>query len=340
MTGNTRNFVVGVTALLGLVGLAFMLLMFGEFAKVTTKSYELTLKMPNAAGLSDGSPIVLNGVRVGNVHKARTSEDPRDGVELVLKINQPNRVPKQVQVGVNRDFVGDTTLSLTAARKEGEADAGFFSAGDEFSATAGDFMDQITGMLDKRLGGLDDAVASFRRLSDTYVRVGEQVEEYLKPVTPQEVDAGTAKANLASTLQRIDTAVAAAETWLNDEQMREDIRTAAQKASAAMERIDGAVSSVQEAAGSISRNADRVGEGVDEAVKQLNTAMKTLNDTLADVLQITGQINRGKGTIANLLNNPDLYNSLNDAAIRLEKALTEAQLLLEKYRKEGIPIQF
>ncbi len=340
MKGSVRNFIVGITALVGLAGLAFMLLMFGEFAKVTTKSYDITLKMPNAAGLSDGSPIALNGVRVGNVYSARTSPDPRDGVVIVLRINEPNRVPKDVGVSVSRDFVGDTTLALTAKPKPEGPDVGFFQKGEEFHASAGDFMDQITGMLDKRLGGLDEAVNSFKKLSDTYVRVGEQVEDYLKPTTPADVDAGKASANLSSTLQRIDRAVAAADTWLNDEQMREDIRSAAKNASSAMERIDTAVTSVNEAAGAISRNADRVGEGVDEAVKQLNTAMKTLNDTLADVLQITGQINRGKGTIANLLNNPDLYNSLNDAAIRLEKALTEAQLLLEKYRKEGIPIQF
>lgn len=340
MTGSIRNFIVGLTAIVGLAGLAFMLLMFGEFTKVTRKTYDITLRMPNAQGLGDGSPISLNGVRIGNVYSARTSPDPRDGVVIILRITQPNRVPKDVAVSVSRDFVGDTTLSLTAEKKPEGADAGFFGPGEEFSGTAGDFMDQISGMLDKRLGGLEDAVSSFKRLSDTYVRVGEQVEDYLKPVTPEEVDAGKASANLASTLRRIDRAVAAADRWLNDEQMREDIRSAARNANSAMEKVDGAVASVKDAAGAISKNADRIGEGVDDAVKQLNGAMKTLNDTLAEVLTITGQINRGKGTIANLLNNPDLYNSLNDAAIRLEKALTEAQLLLEKYRKEGIPIQF
>lgn len=340
MSSNIRNFIVGLTALIGLAGLAFMLLMFGEFTKVTTKTYEITLRMPNAAGLNDGSPIALNGVRVGNVYTARTTPDPRDGVVIVMRIKQPNRVPKDVGVSVSRDFVGDTTLSLTAAKKTDAPDQGFFKPGDEFTASAGDFMDQITGMIDKRLGGVEEAVASFKKLSETYVRVGERVEEYLEPVTPEQVDSGQAPTNLASTLKRIDRAVAAADKWLNDDQMREDIRAAARSASSAMERVDGVVTSVNDAAQAISRNSDRIGEGVDEAVKQLNTAMKTLNDTLADVLTITGQINRGKGTIANLLNNPDLYNSLNDAAIRLEKALTEAQLLLEKYRKEGIPIQF
>jgi hypothetical protein len=44
--------------------------------------------------------------------------------------------------------------------------------------------------------------------------------------------------------------------------------------------------------------------------------------------------------MAQLLNNPDLYNSMNDAAVRLERALTEAQLLIEKFKAEGVPVRF
>ena len=41
-----------------------------------------------------------------------------------------------------------------------------------------------------------------------------------------------------------------------------------------------------------------------------------------------------------MLNSPDLYLSLPDAAIRLERALTDLQLLVQKIRAEGLPIDF
>ncbi len=46
----------------------------------------------------------------------------------------------------------------------------------------------------------------------------------------------------------------------------------------------------------------------------------------------------GEGTIAQLLNNADLYRSLDDAAIRLERTLREAELLIGKVKAEGIPV--
>lgn len=51
-------------------------------------------------------------------------------------------------------------------------------------------------------------------------------------------------------------------------------------------------------------------------------------------------INSGEGTLGQLAKNPDLYNNANDAASRLEKAIAEFQLLLEKYRTEGLKLQF
>ena len=48
-------------------------------------------------------------------------------------------------------------------------------------------------------------------------------------------------------------------------------------------------------------------------------------------------INRGEGTVGQLARNPELYNSVKDAADRLEMALRELQLRVQKYKDEGIP---
>jgi hypothetical protein len=66
----------------------------------------------------------------------------------------------------------------------------------------------------------------------------------------------------------------------------------------------------------------------------------SLSATLEDVRRLTRLASEGQGTVAQMLNNPDLYNSMTDAAQRLERALTEAQLLIEKYKAEGVPIHF
>ena len=47
----------------------------------------------------------------------------------------------------------------------------------------------------------------------------------------------------------------------------------------------------------------------------------------------------GNGTVGMLLNNPDLYNSLTEAAVRLQRVLEEVQLLIEKLKAEGVQIK-
>ncbi len=334
-----KEFIVGLTALGGLVGLAIMLLMFGEFAGARVKRYPVILVVPDAAGLTDSSRILLNGVRVGIVSSTTTLPDPRDGVRVEMRINEGVRIPRDVRVSVTQTFVGDTTLTLTA-KPSGGPDPGYFQPGDTFSTTAGGMMDQIAGMLESRLGGLGDAISTFRSLGDTYGRVGERLEDFLEPRSMEDVQAGRAEPNLATAMRRFDDALSSAQVWLSDEQLRADVRAAASRATDVIDRAGEAVETWTETARSLSRNADKVGERLDDTTGELIQASKTLNETLIEVQAIAVQVRRGSGTLGQLLNNPDLYNSLNDAAIRLEKALTEAQLLLEKYRKEGIPIQF
>jgi len=335
----SKEFIVGLTALGGLVGLAIMLLMFGEFAGARVKRYSIMLVVPDAAGLTDSSRILLNGVRVGMVASTTTLPDPRDGVRVEMRINDGVRIPRNVRVSVTQTFVGDTSLTLTASPAPGP-DPGYFQPGDTFNTTATGMMDQIAGMLEARLGGLGDAITSFRNLSDTYARVGERIEDFLEPRTLEDVQAGRAEPNLSTAMRRFDEAVTSAQLWLGDEQLRSDVREAATRATDVIDRAGEAVETWTETARSLSRNADRVGERLDDTTRELIQASKALSETLIEVQAIAAQVRRGSGTLGQLLNNPDLYNSLNDAAIRLQKALTEAQLLLEKYRKEGIPIQF
>jgi hypothetical protein len=71
--------------------------------------------------------------------------------------------------------------------------------------------------------------------------------------------------------------------------------------------------------------------------------LRTADDvalTLEEVRRVTSVATDGEGTVAQLLSNPDLYNSLEDAATRLERTLVEIQLYIEKIKAEGIDVDF
>jgi len=74
------------------------------------------------------------------------------------------------------------------------------------------------------------------------------------------------------------------------------------------------------------RQANELVEQATEAARLLNVAMN--------------RVNSGEGTVARLLNDPELYRNLSDAAERLSLTLKDLQLLVRKVKDEGLDVKF
>lgn len=333
-----RNIIVGMTAVVGLLGLALMLMIFGELRFNRPDRYDVTLVLNNAAGIAPGSAVTLNGVRVGEVVSASTGSDPRAGVEVGIQINRNVRVPRDVQVRIATELIGDTRLALEARPlPAGTPDPGMLEPGETLTRTAGSIVDQIASLLDTRLEGIAGAAQSFDELARTYTRVGERMEAIL---TPPIEGADPAQANLFDTMRNLDAAITEARAWLGDEQLASDVRDSAAKAAATFEKLDAAIAAWEQTARDLSTRTAQTTERIDQGVDAFIATAQQLSDSLAEAQLLLEQAHEGKGTVAMLLRNPDLYRSLNDAAVRLERTLAEAQRLMEKYRTEGIPVNF
>ena len=67
-------------------------------------------------------------------------------------------------------------------------------------------------------------------------------------------------------------------------------------------------------------------------------ALYELTAQIQELRTLTRLATEGKGTIAQLLNNPDLYVSLTDSVRQLERALIEMELLVQEIRGEGFKL--
>lgn len=327
------EFFVGLTVLVGLLGVAVLLLRFGEITGSRVKHYAAYLQISDASGLSTASRVTLNGVEIGSIRAIRSEADPRGGVIVELSIVEGTRVPRDVAVTLERGLIGEATLSMRAMPlKEGAADPGFVAPGETLAVNATGMMDQIAGLLDEKLSSFKAAADEIRKLAENFGTTTDRLNDALEPRTPEQVKAG-APANLMSTIARFDEAVSSAQAWLGDESMRDDAKDAVARFRSLLDEASAAVAS-------ITKHSDALGEQGATALAEFATAARSLSETAHEVQALTAKINQGEGTAGMLVNNPDLYRSLNDAAIRLERALSEAQLLFETYRKDGLPLKF
>lgn len=338
----TRNFLVGITSMAALVGLAVLLLLFGELDQFVESRYQVTLKINDAAGLHDGSEVLLDGVRVGTVSKAVLSSDPQYPVLVAMMIEQSVRIPESVSPHIDVALIaGGAVLQLQTSPPPPGSQLTYLSTDGSASITGRyrPYLAELTEQLDQRMQPLVKALEDFQRLADTYVTLGKNLNELVQPQTPQDLAKGempnlrTAVAKLNAAMDDAQAALSLAKQWLGDDQLRADAKGAVQKANVLIDRATAAVDR-------FTKLADGLGADAQDLVHRLMPVADELGATLEEIRRVMLAASTGKGTIAQLLNNPDLYNALNDSAQRLDAALIEARLLIEKIKSEGLPIRY
>ena len=293
MKETTRNFVIGIVAILGVAGFAFLLLLFGNLTTSLRQKYDVTVQANQAMGVRLGSQVTLVGVPIGEVKAVTVVIDSENPVQIILNIEGSIDIPAGVEATVSNSLIGGTARL-------------------DFSIPVG----YTTGGATLPHDGNAIVTAKFEGLEE---RLSRTLSEKL------------AGRDLA--MRRLDELGKDAQKWLGDEQMLADAKSAVAKANDLIDATASTVMALTKTANSLQGNANALLASVQPVFDQLSK-------TLAQVELLTKQAQDGKGTVGQLMSNPDLYNSLNDSAQRLKSTLGEVELLMKKVRAEGLGVKF
>lgn len=336
-----RDLLTGAVSLAGLVGLAVTLWLIGDMKEVFQRYYKFDLKLPAANGITSSSPVTYNGVRIGKVDESRLDPGTRGGVLVRLAVRQEIEIPDDFTVFIDRSFVGQTTVQLESPERPKDAPgAGLVLPDHVYARKSASLYDLITGPLKEPLEKFNRAADSFDRLATTYADIGADVKDALAPRTTAEVDSGAKAPNVRSVVARLDAAAGNLNKWLGDESLRTDARGVIAKADTFLDKANGTADAWTKAGQTVDAEAARLSAKIDAAAVEATGTLRRVSDASEQITQVTAGINRGEGTLGQLAKNPELYNSVKDAADRLERALRELQLLVQKYKDEGIPLKF
>lgn len=346
-----RDFLVGSTAILGVIGLLAGLMFFGELS--FDRHYEFKVKLANAGGLAQASRVTMSGVAIGQVTDANILPPTTGGVLLSVKVKTTVQIPRTSMVGIEKGLIGDASLdfamptTLTAAEMTDTIKPGeIFDGGNPTT-----LFDRLTNVMEGPLARLTDTADKIDRLAEVYTTVGERISDALEPRSVADVAAGKAP-NVRSAIERLDRTLASADGWLSDETMKQQVRDAISKADAMLGdaqelakslratvgRVDSVVDSADSSLKSVGTAAEKIGEKFEALSGQALSTLQSTEEAAAKLTAVLDTASRGQGTMGQLMQNPDLYNSLNDAARRLDKVLVELDLVLQKMKKEGVRI--
>ena len=334
MKDRYRDAVIGLAAIAAAAATIAMLVAFGSLRDLARPSNSLSVRMNQAGGLRYGSQITLDGVPIGTVHDVTLEIDRALPVLLDCRIDDWVRIPVDHLVQVDSALIGGGTrlaiLSLDPA-----ADRMVYEAG-EAPILAGTYQslgDALASSLDVRMDPITSSFGEVGDLARTYRELGERLNALV-------ADGGAGGAGLGETLDRVngtltqaEQAFAAANAWLDDAQLRADAGDAIYKANLFIERAT-------EAAIAASRLATTLDEEAPTLVTRLSMTADAVDSTLAEVRGLVRVAGEGEGTIGRLLQDPALYEDLDDAARRLDATLETLRILIEAVKAEGVKVEF
>lgn len=370
MSDRVRNLIVGFTAIGGLACLAALLMLFGYVPAWLEGGYVVKVQLPDAANLNRGSRVKMSGVDIGRVESVDLLSPASQGVMVVTKIREEVGVPQGVKASVRPTLLGGSpNLEFDIAHQPGAPaaavlarDGSAFVIGQTASLTS-EIGQQLKGGIDQLGAKLDSAIAEpkknlaeladqFRDLSREWTKVGKNIAELTEPRKPVDVDDPNASVtgNLATVLARADdrlmemkATIDGLNKWVADEQLRSDFRDTVANAKTASanlaETAKEANKLVARAGGSLDKvdaAVDSARTSIDQLSKRYIAAADDLSGAVLAMRKTIDEAREGNGTLGKLIKDPSLYNNLNDSVKRLDSALTDMKLLIQKWEKEGI----
>lgn len=363
MKERTRNLIVGLTVLIGLVLLGSMIVIFRELpAFLRLGYYDVTVRFDHAGGVTPGADVLMAGKRVGRVTGVdfASQSDPRQGILFTIIIDLDVNVPGDVNVYIDRPFVGGTSIDLRSDGLPPGAGRTDPATGEKLAWIPKDRVVTIEGGKRPEGGPAQlippDLIADARGAMSSINRLAETLHEFFAPppaarTRPAQPPAtGPAQPvqprNIHQTLAKLDKVLDDIDTVLGDEENQANLkaafakfRTAAVTTEEAMQQLKTLAADASKAIGDLSTSASQTSGRFRDVAASLIAQADRLGNVLTTIQRAATKVDSGEGTAGKLLNDPALYNSLVDAAAGMKGALAELRKLIRDWHENGAKIR-
>ncbi len=292
-------------ALLAIV--ALVILFFGvrflKGSELLSSSNVFYIVYDNIDGLTTSNPVIINGLKVGQVEKIRLMQERDNHLLVTIRVDESVRVGKSARaILASSSILGGETIIL--------------DPGDVLQPLAGG--DTLRGSKEQTIGQLVQAKA---------LPIAEKFDSTLARLnTLIGVNGKDTMANILGMLVG-DTATVSRTV--------DEIAVATQRASAMLryneQRLNTTIANLTLLTNSLSDQK----QGLPPLLAKLNQTVDSLNnlqlsqtlaklDRIAQNLdEVTVKINQGEGTLGKFVNDDELYTNLNRSAQNLDKLLVD-----------------
>lgn len=342
MTENMRNMLVGVFVISALGVLAILMAWFGETPSWMGGS-EWTLRITGVdelRGISDGSPVNMNGVEIGRVKtlEFENANRPDRGVVVVTRIKKQYVVPRAAFAKVYGATLGFGTGHVEICMPPG---ASAEPVDTENAMISGEMHNIIGEIISKELvSSFEQTVMHIGNLADSATPVAQSLSTLLEPRSLEQTDQpGGVTPNLATVVERFDVFLANINAVLGDKTMQGDLKVAVGALKDATESLKQTIVLWRDESRRISDNVnsgiDRTEENFDQSFVKLNKVLDRLDGAATNLDNILHEVKEGRGTAGLLVHDERLYEAAVISLERFAELIASLQHITGKIEEDG-----
>lgn len=368
-----RNIRIGLLVASSLLILMVVLFFIGSEQKLFAKKYEYELRLESVSGLAEGNPVKMSGVTIGAVRDITLPRDPKvKSVEITLaidrKFGERVRLDSRARLKKLGLLAGDSYIDITPGTtrfppiKPGDIIPAMRQTNvDQLISSGEDLVDNfvqisyslknVLSRIDRGeglIGELTTETQSKERLTDTLSvtlkkantmlahiesgrgLVGKMIydDEYANQLTHS---LGSGMQSLQLILGNIqhsfDTGDGALPALMSDPEGKKKVYALVDNLRVTSERLAAFSQGLESGQGIVPRLLNDKEYG-DNTLKEFNGLIVQLNG-------IATKLNQGDGTAGRIINDPSVYESINDILIGINES-SMLRWLVRSRQEKGI----
>mgnify|MGYP000397318678 CR=1 FL=1 len=270
---------IGLTVLLAII-VAIVGFRFMRDVPIFRQTLEVSAVFERGDGINRGSLVNLKGVKVGSVSRVRLT--PENRVRVTMQLNEDLQIPENsVAHLTSLGIVEGKSIVIQLGDSENNVEYG--------GEIDGEYIEGVTEVLGSKgeqlAGDVSESLSEFNQ----FLR---QLNATLDDETRTSVD---------QTLKNADETMKILSETLDNNQ--KDIDNAIKSASRTMMQLDTLTTNNRP-------RLDSLLASLEENVNELHRVRTELEEATTNLNQILEKVNRGEGTMGKLVNDPSLYENL------------------------------
>jgi phospholipid/cholesterol/gamma-HCH transport system substrate-binding protein len=310
-TQRKRNVIVGFFVVAALCAVAVMIYAFGDLPAIVTKfsSFPIFVQFPSAPGVQIDTPVRFCGYQIGRVTKVMAPEirkDSKTGLEYhqtVVVLSIDNRyvttIPSDVEVKLMTRGLGSSYIELKVDPTDYP-----------------ELQPDVNGLSERYL------------VSGTWLQGSKGMSSEFFPEESQK--------KLEELVDGLTDLIKNANEIIGDPNNKQSVKTILANLTEATDRANDTMAEFEKLAAAGTETLEKVDGKADTLVASMVQTSEELGKTASEMRLVLEKINNGEGSVARLVNDGRLYESLLENTEQLQILLQRFEALIKKVDEKGL----